>query len=485
MAHIYNAPSEGQESTIGPQQYTHYWDRRSLIDAAEEMFFSPLADVKMMPKHYGKELSVYYYVPVLDELNVNDQGIDAAGAVLKSGEYRVYFPSREFVTTNAKKNALVTALEKDTGSLDATAGANDDPESGKAKVTVNADYADYSKTDAEALLSLDLGMTFAVNGGALYGGSRDIGTINAKMPALAEQGGRVNRIGFTRLERKGQLEKYGVFTEWTMDSETFDSDSELYGHKSRELMRSANEIYEDLLQIDLLNAADTKVFPGNATSMATMSGHNTKASDNAVIDLASLKKLSITLDDNRTPKRTTLIKGSRMIDTRTISNSRICFIGSELQIHLSEMKDTFDNPAFVPIEQYADAATIMNGEIGAIPSAYLRIVVVPQMMFWSGKGATATSSNAGYQTTSFGTIKKYDIAPMLIVGQESFATIGLQGMGTQGKQKFRTIVKKPGKETADYRDPYGETGFVSLKFFYGFIKLRGERIAVAHSLIPT
>ena len=485
MAHIYNAPSEGAESTIGPQQYTHYWDRRSLIDAAEEMFFSPLADVKMMPKHYGKELRVFYYVPVLDELNVNDQGIDAAGAVLKNTEYRVFFPSRELIVANGQKNNLVTALEKDVGSLDATAEANDSGGTGNAKVTIDADYADYSKENADAVSAFDIGVTVSQNGGALYGGSRDIGTINAKMPALAEQGGRVNRIGFTRLERKGQLEKYGVFTEWTMDSEMFDTDSELYGHKSRELMRAANEIYEDLLQIDLLNAADTKVYPGSATSMATMSGHNTKESDDAVIDLASLKKLSITLDDNRTPKKTTIIKGSRMIDTRTISASRICFIGSELQIHLSEMKDTFNNPAFVPVEQYADAATIMNGEIGAIPSAYLRIVVVPQMMFWSGKGATATSSNRGYQTTSFGTVKKYDVAPMLVVGQESFATIGLQGMGTQGKQKFRMILKKPGIETAHYRDPYGETGFVSLKFFYGFIKLRGERIAVAHSLIPT
>jgi N4-gp56 family major capsid protein len=45
-------------------------------------------------------------------------------------------------------------------------------------------------------------------------------------------------------------------------------------------------------------------------------------------------------------------------------------------------------------------------------------------------------------------------------------------------------VKKPGEATADRNDPYGKIGFSSIKFFYGFIKLRGERMAVAHSVIP-
>ena len=58
MTQIYNAPP-GSPSSIGTQFNTSYWDRRSLIDAAELMFFSPLADVRSMPKHYGKELKVY------------------------------------------------------------------------------------------------------------------------------------------------------------------------------------------------------------------------------------------------------------------------------------------------------------------------------------------------------------------------------------------------------------------------------------------
>lgn len=36
--------------------------------------------------------------------------------------------------------------------------------------------------------------------GNLYGSSKDIGTIEGKLPLLTENGGRVDRVGFTRLE---------------------------------------------------------------------------------------------------------------------------------------------------------------------------------------------------------------------------------------------------------------------------------------------
>ncbi len=402
MTQIYNDPAGGQPSSVGPQFNTHYWDRRSLIDAAEEMYFSPLADHKSMPKHYGKELKVFYYVPLLDDLNVNDQGLDASGATIADGN--------------------------------------------------------------------------------LYGSSRDIGNITGKMPTLTEEGGRVNRVGFTRLERSGELTEYGFFMEYTEDSLTFDTDSDLYGHLSREMLRGANEITEDLLQIDLLNAADVKVFTGVATSLATMIG---EGAEDSLITLHDLKKMSITLDDNRTPKKTTIIKGSRMTDTKVISASRIAYIGSELQIYLTELVDGQGNAAFVPVEHYADAATIMNGEIGAIPAANLRLVVVPQMMHMAGAGAVATGSNNGYQVTDVAGTDHYDVAPLLVVGDQSFATVGLQGMGGKNnKQKFRIIVKKPGEKTADRNDPFGKIGFSSIKFYYGFIKLRGERIAIAYSVIP-
>ena len=401
MAALYNAPP-GDASTIGNQFNTSYWDRKSLIDAAEQMFFSPLADVRSMPAHHGKELKVYYYVPLLDDRNVNDQGLDADG------------------------------------------------------------------------------VTYA--GGNMYGSSTDVGTISARMPTLTEEGGRVNRVGFTRIERSGTLQEHGFFTEFTEDSLTFDTDSELYGHMSREMVAGANEITEDLLQIDLLSAAGTVVFTGVATQDSEISGEGV---DPSVVTYSDLKKLSITLDDNRTPKKTQIIKGSRMTDTVTVNAARIMYIGSELQTTVENMTQTVGQDAntitvsaFQPVRQYADAAVIMNGEIGTVGD--FRIVVVPNMMKWAGAG-DAVTTNPGFAETS----GNYDIYPMLVVGDESFATVGLQNSGKKGaKQKFNIIMKKPGKEMATVQDPFGKVGFTSISFNHGFIELRPERIGLVKTVAP-
>ena len=66
--------------------------------------------------------------------------------------------------------------------------------------------------------------------------------------------------------------------------------------------------------------------------------------------------------------------------------------------------------------------------------------------------------------------------PILVVGDQSFTTIGFQ---TDGKSvKFKITHKAPGEATADRSDPYGEMGFMSIKWYYGFMALRPERIAV-------
>ena len=69
-----------------------------------------------------------------------------------------------------------------------------------------------------------------------------------------------------------------------------------------------------------------------------------------------------------------------------------------------------------------------------------------------------------------------DIFPMLVVGDGAFTTIGFQ---TDGKSvKFSVNHKKPGKEIASLDDPYGEVGFYSIKWYYGFMALRPERLGI-------
>ncbi|WP_207850232.1 N4-gp56 family major capsid protein, partial [Pseudomonas sp. 21_B] len=142
------------------------------------------------------------------------------------------------------------------------------------------------------------GVTIA--NGNLYGSSKDIGTIPGKLPVLSETGGRVNRVGFKRKEIEGSFEKFGFFDEYTQESLDFDSDAELMQHINREMINGANEITEDALQIDLINAAGVIRYAGNATSNATVGADD-------VVTYGDIMRLSIDLDNNRCPKKTTVI----------------------------------------------------------------------------------------------------------------------------------------------------------------------------------
>ena len=406
----YNSPIDGQKSSIdgngSDQMNTFLYLRGALIEAKKEQYFLPLASTIGMPKHMGKTVQVYEYVPLLDDKNVNDQGIDANGVKIVNGN--------------------------------------------------------------------------------LYGSSKDVGTITGKLPVLSENGGRVNRVGFTRLMRSGSIHKFGFFTEFTNESLVFDSDDGLMKHLSRELLNGANEITEDVLQKDLLAAAGTIIYAGAATADSEISGEETPAAGGApaipasLVSYKNLMRLDKILNDNRTPRQTKIIAGSRLTDTKVIGSGRVMYIGSDLVSVVRGMTDLFGKPAFISVQHYADAGTLLTGEIGSVDA--FRIVVVPEMQKWAGAGKAATAANPGYQTTTVSNVERYDVFPMLVVGAESFSTIGFQ---TDGEVfKFDILTKMPGKETADRNDPYGETGFSSIKWYYGFLAKRTERLALVKTVAP-
>ena len=449
----------------------------------------------------GKKIKRYHYVPLLDDANINDQGLDASGVVgnfectlvvtntdgsipnlgsyassnVTVGGNKAYFVGEAATAALASDaardlflnwaNQLVVA-----GGLGLSLAASD---AGFATgVTVGAGsafnlgyrFADSAGNTIATAPAMD---TISVPAfGNLYGSSKDAGTILGKMPTLTENGGRVNRVGFTRVELEGTIAKYGFFDEYTQESLDFDSDSELEMHINREMVFGANEIVEDLLQIDLLSNAGVVYYAGSAVSDATISG---VAASLTEVTYADLSRMSVELDNNRCPKSTKIISGSRMVDTRVIRGGRVMYIGSELTQTVERMVDYFGNAAFINVSHYADAGTVLNGEIGTVGP--FRLVVVPEMMHWAGVGL-AEGVNAGYRATG----GKYDVFPMLVVGDASFTTIGFQ---TSGKTtKFTIKHSKPGSPESYANDPYGETGFMSIKWYYGFMALRPERIAV-------
>lgn len=463
MVMTYNQPGV-TASDVGNQIRTDYYQKQALIEIRKEQYFSQLADVTAMPKNMGKTIKRFQYLPMLNDENINDLGIDAAGVAINSTQYVVSFTRAVLYVANASKAAAVTAIQDNIGStLTAVAGADGSAGTGLATITLtgglSAKYLNSTKANAVKAFTT-LGAVVKQESGNLYGSTKDIGTIDGKMPVLSETGGRVNRVGFKRKELTGTLEKFGFFDEYSQESMDFDTDADLMQHINREMLNAANEMTEDALQIDLINAAGVIRYAGSATSNATIAATST-------VSYGDLLRLAITLDNNRTPKHTTVITGTRMVDTKTIPACRVMYVGSELLPTLKAMKDLHNNPAFISVEKYAANGGTLVGEVGSIDQ--FRIVVVPEMMKWAGAGAATTDAlkydNGGY----------YDVFPMLVVGDASFTTIGFQ---TDGKSvKFKITHKAPGEATADRNDPYGETGFMSIKWYYGFMALRPERIA--------
>lgn len=416
----YNKGSSAGASSIdvmgaGPageeQLSPFYYYKRALIDLVDEQYFMPLADVRAMPKHMGKTIKQYHYLPLLDDRNINDQGIDAAGAVIDSSKW--------------------SGWDKD-GTL------------------VKNDYA--TETAAKAGVGV---VSVKQNSGNLQGSSKDVGTVRGNFPSLSETGGRKNRVGYSRKTIEATIHKMGFFDEYTQESLDFDSDSELEMHTTRESLRGANKLTEAALQIDLLEGSDT-IYPSTATSKATIAA-------GMKLTYKLLKRMEIQLNQAKAPTKTTIISGSRMIDTRVVGTCRVLYIGSEIQVDVENIINEdlktalgaggLSQGAFVPVEQYAAAGNLLNGEIGKIGN--FRIVVVPEMLHYSGAGAAGV-----------------DLYPALVVSSGSFTSIGFQ---TNGKAvKFTIYHKRPGEGMVTRDDPFGETGLHSIKWYYGTMILRKE-----------
>jgi len=518
---MYNDPVGGTDSTIGSQIRTDYFYKKALVEAAKEQYFGQMADVRAMPKNMGKTIKQYHYLPIMDDRNLNDMGIDAAGAAGSASTSNFYayikVVSPQNVSNYTAQNDVSAENEYDSVAMYFRGQGTDDAtalEAAKGAVVAwalnNVSTAAAAITDVAADPDTSFGEIVTLTGanmtagtlftagyglhvidatndsvyGNFYGSSKDVGQISGKFPALSESGGRVNRVGMKRIELEGTIEKFGFFTEYTQESMDFDSDAELMMHLTSEVVKAANELTEDQLQVDLLNAAGVLRYPGSATSVATIGATMADAADpaaaNDVVTYDDLVKLAIELDQNRCPKNTKLIAGSRMVDTKVVNAARYIYIGSELLPTIMRMTDYHGNKAFIPVAQYASAGSIARGEVGAIDT--FRFIVVPEMMHWAGAGAavaTADEDTVYRSSVSDAGDISYDVYPLLVVGDGSFATIGFQTNGKTVKFKTKHV---PPSQNYSTQDPYGETGFYSIKWYYGFMALRPERIALTYSL---
>lgn len=151
-------------------------------------------------------------MPLLSDKNINDQGIDATGTINASANaelYEVRFNIFDPTTGESSGYTLATALKDAINALDAYTAT-----SSSAAVTVTftsgkteRNYA--TRTQVDAIATAIANITSSVDGwaagkklemtavprlGNLYGSAKDVGAITARLPALSESGGRVNKL---------------------------------------------------------------------------------------------------------------------------------------------------------------------------------------------------------------------------------------------------------------------------------------------------
>jgi N4-gp56 family major capsid protein len=390
--HGYITPGSGNTTDTGSikkQLINDYWIRESMIEAAKTQTFAKLGTQRNLAPNNGKFLKQYVWMPLLDDRNINDQGIDANG---------VYYAN-----------------------------------------------------------------------GNMYGSSKDISTISGKLPVIGENGGRYNRVGFTRNVIEGTIHELGYFFEITEDAMQFDSQSDLLQHMHREAMRGASEIVEDVMQLELINGAGIDYYCGGVTTNATMDNDGTTPCELTYKDLLKLRQ---TLVDNKVPKTYKMFTGSQNTDTRTVAGGWTIYCQPELRTTLMTMLDLFGNPAFIPVEKYAAGGNIVENEIGRILE--FRFVEVQEMLRWDNAGAAVSNNDATY--ISDGT--NYTVFPLLIIGEDSFVNINFRG----GKNNYRIYQQMPGQGAANADDPFGKHGWWSIQWWYGTMITRPDRLICIHTL---
>lgn len=290
--------------------------------------------------------------------------------------------------------------------------------------------------------------------------------------SLSEGAGAVNKRSLQKITVETSLARYGEMIDYTDEVDLFSEDYIQVKYRE-ELGELANSRQEDLLQLDMLGTA-TRLYSGAATSIGTVGAEavadgSTDAISKVSYDL--IRKAVKKLTRNRAKKNTSLVTGSTKIDTKTVARAFYAVIDADVKTDLENLVrgSSYEKEfAWIPVQKYGDAATIADGEVGAMYE--VRFIEAEAAVVYAGKGANVPASYTGTLAATGG---KFDVHAILFPTEGAFATVGLKG---QGKINFKS--KSP--EEVELVNPYGTTGFFSYNFFYAGIILEPEKLLAVY-----
>lgn len=287
---------------------------------------------------------------------------------------------------------------------------------------------------------------------------------------LAEGAGAVNQVTLHKVTMECSQARYGEMIDYTDEVELFSEDTMQVRYRE-ELGELANSRQEDLIQRDML-ATGTVIYGGTATAVS-------EVDEDSEVNYDLVRKCVRKLVRNRAKKNTSIVAGDVKIDTRTIAKAYYAIIGANVKGGLETITrgtGSTEEYAYVAAHKYASAATLADGEVGAMHE--VRFIESESAVVYAGQGAVPPQNYAGELSITGATDLtsateadrgNFDVFPILFPTEGSFATVGLKGMN---KIKFNS--KSP--EKVENSNPYGTTGFFSYNFFYAGIILQEEKL---------
>ena len=420
----------------GPMLTDYDLTRIAVREANRSKLFSQMSKMTKMKRNHGDTFKKERKFPILHEMNINDKGVDASGLKLVPGEWYSY-DANGARTTHATEAAAKAAAE--------AAGTG----------------------------------RYMSGEGNLWGGSNDFYRQRGAIPFLREEGGVVNVVGAKKTIITAKIKPYSLAETFSRQELELGSELNLKKELSMELGRAYGEVREALVRNDLISQGLTNaVYCGVATQLS-------EVNELCVVNYDTLRKFQSKLDQLRVPMDSHILTGDVKIDTKIVQAARYLIIPQVVERTIEDI--TLDgNRVFIPVSQYignnatrvSDRDTDLNvatGEIGAIGK--FRFISDLDMPIFTGVGADATdgadADGDGIEDTGAGlsiTNGKYDAAPILSVGAGSFEVLGLQGDDAQVQYAAPRIV--PGLDVT------GETGVVSIRWYYGILFNKPEQINV-------
>lgn len=419
-----NYYGNGINSSVGTQNKVFFYDKAGIQAATADLTYQQFASQKTMPRNTGKEFRISVFHHIYDRMPYTD-----------------------------------------------------DTWNDLSKKTFSADFAKYGYLSSRDLADV----TNSIYGGDGKGYVNNTYDNNGKR--LLEGEGATNKLSIKKSTYTSSFELFGEMLEYTDQVEMFSEDFMQVRYR-QELGSAANNLMEDLLQLDLLSTPNV-IFSGPAISKETLGtgiGEGTPdaiTGENAVekaykINFEYIQKLGQKLLRNRAKPQTSILKGSTNIGTTPIGDCYIAIVGPELKLDLENITRGTTYEKYFPFTypyQYASQGTLLKNEIGRVNN--FRFIYAERMPVERGAGAVVDANYGGNLSYSEVTKQdgskenRFDVFPILIPCKDSFATIGLQGTS-----KIQFYSRTPSE--IDKTDPFGQRGFFSYKFWYASIILHPE-----------